>query len=76
MSTYTAATPTIQISQEQKILMLSMELGETGWLLGFASAYGQKPLRRKIASRDRSGRCCARSRGRGRCSAWRREHEW
>jgi transposase len=33
-------------------MMLAMELGEAGWLLGFASAYGQKPLRRKIASRD------------------------
>ena len=53
MSKQTAAASTIQISQEHKILMLSMELGETGWLLGFASAYGQKPLRRKIASRDR-----------------------
>ena len=53
MSKQTAAASTIQISQEQKTLMLSMELGETGWLLGFASAYGQKPLRRKIGSRDR-----------------------
>jgi transposase len=32
--------------------MLAMELGESGWLLGFSSAFGQKPLRRKIASRD------------------------
>ncbi len=53
MSRQTAAASTIQISQEQKTLMVSMELGETGWLVGFASAYGQKPLRRKIASRDR-----------------------
>jgi transposase len=52
MSKSTAATSTIQISEEREILMLAMELGETGWLLGFASAYGQKPLRRKIASRD------------------------
>ncbi len=29
-----------------------MELGESGWLLGFASAFGQKPLRRKVATRD------------------------
>ena len=53
MSKSTAATSTIQISEERKTLMLALELGETGWLLGFASAYGQKPLRRKIASRDR-----------------------
>jgi transposase len=53
MSKSTAATSTIQISEERETLMLAMELGETGWLLGFASAYGQKPLRRKIASRDR-----------------------
>ncbi len=53
MSRQTAAASTIQISQEQKTLMVAMELGETGWLFGFASAYGQKPLRRKIASRDR-----------------------
>jgi transposase len=53
MSKQTAAASTIQISQEQKTLMVAMELGETGWLLGFASAYGQKPLRRKITSRDR-----------------------
>jgi transposase len=53
MSTQTAATSTIQISEERQTLMLAMELGETGWLLGFASAYGQKPLRRKVTSRDR-----------------------
>jgi transposase len=53
MSKQTAATSTIQISEKGPTLMLAMELGETGWLLGFASAYGQKPLRRKIASRDR-----------------------
>jgi hypothetical protein len=53
MSKSTATTSTIQISEERNTLMLAMELGETGWLLGFASAYGQKPLRRKIASRDR-----------------------
>jgi transposase len=53
MSKQTAAVSTIEISQAQKTLMVAMELGETGWLLGFASAYGQKPSRRKIASRDR-----------------------
>jgi transposase len=53
MSKQTAAASTIEISQEQPTLMVAMELGETGWLLGFASAYGQKPMRRKITSRDR-----------------------
>jgi transposase len=52
MSKSTAATSTIQISEGRETLMLAMELGESGWLLGFASAYGQKPLRRKIGSRD------------------------
>ena len=52
MSKQTAATSTIQISEESPTLMVAMELGETGWLLGFASAYGQRPLRRKIATRD------------------------
>jgi len=52
MSKQTAATSTIQISEERETLMLAMELGESGWLLGFSSAFGQKPLRRKIASRD------------------------
>jgi len=54
MSKYTAATSTIHGS-EQPTLMMALELGETGWLLGFASGFGQKPLRRKVASRDQSG---------------------
>jgi transposase len=53
MSRQTTATSTIQISEERETLMFAMELGETGWLLGFASGFGQKPLRRKIAPRDR-----------------------
>jgi transposase len=32
--------------------MLAFELGETGWLLGFSSGYGERVLRRKIVSRD------------------------
>jgi transposase len=44
---------TIQISEGRETLMLALELGEDGWLLGFSSAFGQKPLRRKIGSRDR-----------------------
>ena len=55
MSTYTAATSTIHGSEHTPTLMMAMELGETGWLLGFASGFGQKPLRRKIATRDPAG---------------------
>ena len=58
MSRQTAATSTIQISEERPTLMLAMEPGETGWLLGFASGYGQRPLRRKIASRDCKALLC------------------
>ena len=52
MSKQTAAASTIEISQVQPILMLAMELGESGWLRGFSSGFGQTPLRRKIDSRD------------------------
>jgi transposase len=52
VSKQTAAASTIEISQVQPILMLAMELGESGWLLGFSSGFGQTPLRRKIDSRD------------------------
>ncbi len=52
MSKQTAAASVIQISEAGETLMLAMELGESGWLLGFARAFGEKPLRRKIASRD------------------------
>jgi transposase len=52
VSKQTEAASTIEISQVQPILMLAMELGESGWLLGFSSGFGQTPLRRKIDSRD------------------------
>jgi len=52
MSKRTATASTIQISEADGTLMLALELGESGWLLGFARAFGQKPLRRKVASRD------------------------
>jgi len=52
VSKQTAAASTIEISQVKPILMLAMELGESGWLLGFSSGFGQTPLRRKIDSRD------------------------
>jgi len=52
MSKQTAAASAIQISEAGETLMLAMELGESGWLLGFAGAFGEKPRRRKIASRD------------------------
>jgi transposase len=32
--------------------MLAFELGEGSWLLGFSAGFGEKVLRRKIASRD------------------------
>jgi transposase len=35
------------------VLMLAFELGEEGWLLGFSAGFGQRVLRRKVASRDR-----------------------
>jgi len=52
MSKQTAAASGIDCNGQRATLMMSMELGESGWLLGFASAFGQKPLRRKIATRD------------------------
>ena len=52
MSKQTAAASTIEISEAQPILMLAMELGESGWLLGFSSGFGQTPVRRRIDSRD------------------------
>ncbi len=52
MSKQTATASTIQITSATPILMLAFELGETSWLLGFSSGYGEKVLRRKIVSRD------------------------
>ncbi len=52
MSGNTATASTIDCNQTLETLMMAMELGESGWLLGFASAFGQKPLRRKVATRD------------------------
>jgi transposase len=52
VSKQTAAALKIDDNGQPGILMMAMELGESGWLLGFASAFGQKPLRRKVASRD------------------------
>ena len=52
MSGNTATASKIDSNQTHETLMMSMELGESGWLLGFASAFGQKPLRRKVTSRD------------------------
>ena len=52
MSKQTAATLKIEDTEQRATLMMSMELGESGWLLGFASAFGEKPLRRKVATRD------------------------
>jgi len=52
VSKQTAAASRIDGNEERATLMMSMELGESGWLLGFASAYGQRPLRRQVATRD------------------------
>lgn len=53
MSTQTAAASTLQLSSDgEGILMLGFELSEKEWLLGFSKGFGQKPLRRKIGSRD------------------------
>jgi len=52
LSKQTAAASTIEISEAQPILMLAMELGESGWLLGFSSGFGHPVVRRKIESRD------------------------
>ena len=52
MSKQTATALKIDGSEARETLMMAMELGESGWLLGFASAFGQKPLRRKVATRD------------------------
>jgi transposase len=53
MSKQTAAASAIQLSNADSILMLALELSEKEWLLGFAKGFGEKPLRRKIGSRDR-----------------------
>ncbi len=52
MSKQTAAASTIEISEARETLMVAMELGEKGWLLGFSSGFGQQIVRRKIESRD------------------------
>jgi transposase len=52
MSTCTATASTIENTASARVLLLAFELGETGWLLGFSPGFGEKVLRRKIASRD------------------------
>lgn len=51
MSKQTATALKIEDSGTRETLMMAMELGESGWLLGFASGFGQQPLRRKVATR-------------------------
>ncbi len=53
VSKQTAATSTIEITSSTPVLMLALELGEEKWKLGFCSAFGQVPLERNIASRNR-----------------------
>jgi transposase len=52
MSMCTATASTIENTGNARVLLLAFELGETGWLLGFSPGFGEKVLRRKIASRD------------------------
>jgi transposase len=52
MSKQTAAASRNQSSEARETLMVAMELGEKGWLLGFWSGFGQKILRRRVDSRD------------------------
>ena len=54
MSKQTATASTIEISQEHTTLMVAMELGEKGWLLGLAAADCRSAGRRRIESRDRA----------------------
>jgi transposase len=53
VSKKTVATSTIEITSTSPTLMLALELGEEKWKLGFCSAFGQRPLERNIASRNR-----------------------
>ena len=54
MSKKTAATSTVQITSSAPVLMLALELGEEKWKLGFCPAFGQAPLERNMASRNRT----------------------
>lgn len=51
----TTITAVDQGNASSSVLMLAFELGEEGWLLGFSSGFGQRVLRRKVASRHREG---------------------
>jgi transposase len=51
----TTITALDQRSAPSPVLMMAFELGETGWLLGFSTGFGQQVLRRKVPSRDREG---------------------
>lgn len=53
MSKSTAAASAIEISNRGEILMLAFELSEEEWLLGFSKGFGEQPIRRKVAARDR-----------------------
>ncbi len=44
-------TAQVQSTSTSRVLMLSFELGEESWQLGFSTGLGQKVLRRKIAAR-------------------------
>jgi transposase len=52
MSKCTATASVAKGIAAAPVLLLAFELGESGWLLGFSTGFGEKVLRRKIASRD------------------------
>ncbi|MCP5059324.1 MAG: IS110 family transposase [bacterium] len=52
MSKQTAAASMIKTSEAEETLMVALELGEKGWLVGFSGGFGEKVVRRKIDSRD------------------------
>lgn len=52
MSKCTATASVAQGIAAAPVLLLAFELGESGWLLGFSTGFGERVLRRKIDSRD------------------------
>lgn len=55
LSKKTTATSQVEITATTRTLMMALELGEEKWKVGFSSAFGEAPLMRNLASRDRKG---------------------
>src|SRR3989304_1955673 len=68
VSKQTAAASTIEISEAQPILLLTMELGESGWLLGCLPADEQRNPTGRVRGGDPSG-CYSRGRTGSPCPA-------